>query len=143
MIKSVDEIIAACCAAKAQGHAEDAARSAARAREAVATFEASRELHADPYIARSAGVSVRLRTTRAVQHAAQNVRGAEFQAEKARRAAKTPLARKYATTAGEFLLTALSHADSASAAAHGVCMLATRDAWLACRAYRESLTESD
>jgi hypothetical protein len=136
MLKSVDEIIAACCAAKAKGHAEDAARSNARVREAVATFEAARAGHATPYVARNAAVSVRLRTTRAAQHAAQNVRAAEYQAERARRAAKTPLARKLAAEAQESVLIACGHADSAMWKAYAVCSQSSLDVARACDAYK-------
>ena len=137
MLKSVDEIIAACCAAKAKGHAEDAARSNARVREAVATFEAARAGHATPYVARNAAVTVRTCTTRAANHAARNVRAAEYQAEKARRAAKTPLARKYATKAQDSVIVACSHADSAAWKAYAVCSQSSLDVARAYEAYED------
>ncbi len=131
-----DEITAICAAAKAKRHAEDAERAAGRVREAVDTFKAVRPGHATPYVARGAAMGVRIRTTRAANHAARDVHHAEYQAEKARRAAKTPQASKFAAEAGESVVVASAHANDALRMAYEVCEEATLDARKACRAYK-------
>jgi hypothetical protein len=116
--QTTDELIAACAAAKAKGHAEDAERSAARVREAIATFERVRAGHRTYYVARGAAVTVRTRTTRAANHAARNVRAAEFQAEK----------QKAVAVASDF-------ADDAAYMTYEICQKASRDTWRAHKAY--------
>lgn len=143
MPQSVDEITAGCAAAKAKGHAEDAERSLGRVREAVATFEAARAGHATPYAARGAAITVRLRTTKAARCAAQNVRCAEYQAEKARKAAKTPKAREYAIKAAASILVASEYAHLAMGLSYKVSMKSYQDCIRACEAYIAEPTESD
>ena len=112
-LTSSDQFIAQAAAIRAGGHAKDAASAADQIREAVGTFEAARAGNATPYIARHAAVAARAHVAKMAYNAAKSVFDAEFQAERARRVAMTPLANKFATEAGESVILATRYANDA------------------------------
>jgi hypothetical protein len=134
---TADEKTTSIALRKAFARAEDAERAAARVRDVIDTYDTKRMLGYDtPYKARNAAITARTSAARMVMQASSLVRHAEYQAEKARHAAKTPLARKLAAEAQEAVTIASRHANEALRMSYAACThLITHDAWAACRAY--------